>query len=163
MRNRPKILPITDLGKKSLSLLLFLPLAAILANAAVGSSNYLFLIVVAGIIFFTVLTRFEGALILIGFSSYFLAYIIWKMNLPGPLINLGYVLIVMILIREYFFTANLLPVRTPINHILLFMFAFAFLSIAAGSSGVYASFKGLLKHTGFPILFLAILMAAPDE
>jgi hypothetical protein len=163
MKDRSKILPISNLGKKSLSLLFFLPLAAILADAAIGSSSYNFLLVVAAIIFLTVIARFEGALILIGISSYFLSYAIWKMNLPGPLINLGYVLIIMVLIREYFFTANLLPVRTPINRILLVIVAFGFLSIAGGNSGVYASFKGLLRHIGFPLLFLLILVAEPNE
>jgi hypothetical protein len=163
MKERLKMLPISDLGKKSLSLLFFLPLAAILANAAVGSSNYMFLLVFAGIIFFTVLTHFEAALVLIGITSYFLSYAIWKLNLPSPMINLGYVLIIMVLIREYFFTAHLLPVRTPINRILMFIIAFAFLSIAGGNSGIYASFKGLMRHVGFPFLFLLILVAEPDE
>ncbi len=151
------------MGKKSVSILFIIPLAMLLSAAAIGTSNYSALIAITAIIFFTVLTRFSYALILIGLSSYFLSYLIWVFNLPGPLINLGYVLVVMVLVREYFFTANLLPVRTPINIVLFALVALAILSIAAGSSGAYASFKGLLRHIGFPLLFLMILMAEPDE
>jgi len=159
----PKKLTMTDLGKKTISLLFLLPLAFILASAAVGASNYLVLIVVSCIIFFSVLTSFTASLILIGIASFFLSYSIWFFNLPGPLINLGYVLILMVLIREYFFTANLLPVRTPINKILFMIIGLGLLSIAAGDMGAYPAFKGLLRHIAFPLLFLLILVAEPDE
>ncbi|MBU0518775.1 hypothetical protein KJ564_07540 [bacterium] len=159
----PHKLTMTDLGKKTISVLFMLPLALILASAAVGSSNYFILIVVSGIIFFSVLTSFTASLILIGFASFFLSYSIWFFNLPGPLINLGYVLILMVLIREYFFTANLLPVRTPINTILFAIMGMGLLSIAAGDMGAYPAFKGLFRHIAFPFLFLLILIAEPDE
>ena len=156
-------LTFTNVGKKGLSLLFFLPLAFILANAVTGSSNYVFLIVTAGIIFFAVLTNFQVALLLIGLASYFLSFALWYFGLPRTLINLGYVLIVMLLVREYFFTAGLLPIRTPINYLLACLIALGFLSIAGSGSAGYASFKGLLRHIGFPLLFILILMAEPDE
>ena len=154
---------ISNISKKVMQLVFLLPFTAILAYAIIGSSNYFFLIIVALLIFFTVLTRFTIALIMIGLASYFLTYTIWYFNLPKPLTNLGYVLIVMVLIREYFFTANMLPVRIPINRILFFILALGFLSIAGGEATAYASFKGMLKHIGFPLLFILILMAEPDE
>ncbi len=163
MITRSKSLNVTDLGRKCFYLLLLAPLAILLSTAATGTSNYIFLLVFAAIIFFTVLTKFQYSLIFIGLTSYFLSYAIYYFNLPGPLINLGYVLILMVLIREYFFTANMLPVRTPVNAVLIFIIALGFLSIAAGNSGVYPSFKGLLRHIGFPLLFVLIVMAEPDE
>jgi hypothetical protein len=163
MRRETSSIRITDFGKKSLSLLFFLPLAVILATSITSASNYLLLVVIAGLIFFTILTDFKYALILIAVNSYFLSYLIWALGLPGPLINLGYFLIIMVLLREYFFTANLLPVRTPINWVLVGIIALGCLSIANGSSALYPSFKGLLRHVGFPLLFLLILMAEPDE
>lgn len=163
MRRETSGIRITDLGRKSLSLLLFLPLAVILATAITSAGSYLLLIVVAGLIFFTVLTDFKVSLILIAINSYFLSYLIWVFNLPGPLINLGYFLIIMVMMREYFFTANLLPIRTPLNWVLFSIIALGCLSIANGSSALYPSFKGLLRHIGFPLLFFLILMAEPDE
>ena len=144
-------------------MLLFFPLSLMLASAVTGTGNYMFLGAMAGIIFFTVLTHFKIALLLIGLTSYFLSYTIWFFDLSGPLINLSYVLIIMVLLREYFFTANLLPARSPIGYILLSIVALAFLSIANSDSSVYASFKGLLRHVSFPLLFILILTAKPEE
>lgn len=163
MTSRLRSIGIAELGKKGLSLIFLVPLALFLSTAVTGASNYQFLIATAGIIFFTILTSFNLALLLIGLFSYFFPYAIWYFLLPGPLVNLGYALIIMMLLRELFFTAGFLPIRTPINYILASIVALAFLSIAAGDSGVYASFKGLLRHIGFPLLFILILGARPDE
>lgn len=153
----------TGIGRKSVYLVFLLPIAMILSLGVTGPSNYTLLIVTAGIIFFSVLTNFQVALLLIGLASYFLSFAIWYFHMPKPLINLGYMLIIMVLAREYFFTSGLLPVRTPINYILTCIVAVGFLSIAGGDASVYPAMKGLIRHVGFPLLFLLILIAEPDE
>lgn len=163
MSPRAEILRSGDWGKKLFGILLFIPLAVVLATAVTGTSQYLLLIAVAGITFLAILTDFRVSLILIGIGSYFISYSIWFFGLPGPLINLPYLLIVMVLLREYFFKANLLPPRTPINYLLLSLLALGLLSMLLGNSALYPSAKGLLRHIGFPLLFLLILMAEPDE
>lgn len=160
---RSKSVSITALGRKGLSLIFLLPLAVMLSSAVTGTSNYLFLLVNAGIVFFAILTSFPVALLLIGLASYFLPFAISYFHLPGPMINFGYVLIVMMLLREYFFTAGFVPIRTPINYLLISIIAVSFLSIIYGDTGAYPAFKGMLKHISFPLLFLLILMAEPDE
>ncbi|MCX6639763.1 MAG: hypothetical protein NTW14_04690 [bacterium] len=163
MQQTSRTVYVRGAGRKTISLILLLPLAVLLALAVTGANDYTDLIAVAAIIFFTVITNFSIALLLIGITSYFLSYSIWYFGLPGPLINLGYILILMVLARQYFFRANLIPVSTPINYILLAIIALGFLSIAAGDSGVYPALKGLLRHVGFPLLFILILIAEPDE
>lgn len=153
----------SDYGKKGLTLLLFLPLALLLATAVMDSSNYVLLMAVAGIMFFSILTSFQVALVLIAVFGYFFAYAIWVFDLPGPLINLGYLLIIMLLLREFFFTAGFVPVRMPVNFILVSIVALGFLSIANGESSFYPSIKGLLRHVGFPLFFILLLTAEPDE
>lgn len=160
---RARIFSFPNLGKKALSLIIFLPLSLLLATVVTDKGNYMFLGTMAGIIFFIILTRFEIALFLILITSYFLSYTIWFFDLSSPLINLAYVLIVMVLLREYFFTGDILPVRTPINYILITIIALALLSIANSDSSVYAAFKGLLRHISFPLLFILIVTAQPDE
>ena len=152
-----------DWGKKLIGLLFFIPLAAVLATAVTGTSQYLLLMVIAAILFMAILTDFKVSLVFIGLGSYFLSYAIWTFGLPGPLINLPYLIIIMVLLREYFFTANMLPVRTPVNYLLLALMALGLLSMLHGDSAIYPSVKGLLRHVGFPLLFILILLAEPDE
>jgi hypothetical protein len=153
----------SDFLKKILGLLLLLPLALILSTAATGANNYLLLFIVAGLIFLSVLTDFRVGLSLIAFCSYFLSFSIWYLHLPRELISLTYFLIILVLFREFFFTANLQPVRTPINYLLMLVVALGLLSIANGESAMLASFKALLRHIGYPLLFILILTAQPDE
>jgi hypothetical protein len=152
-----------NIGKKAVTLLILFPLVGLLANAVAGSNNYLLLMTTALVIFLTVLTRFQVSLLLIGLASYFLSYTIWFFSLPSPLINLGYALIVMMLLRELFFTPFSLPARTHINYLLLSIIALGCLSIAGSEAGIYPSIKGLLRHVAFPLMFIMILMAEPDE
>ena len=163
MSTQLKSLSMSAVGRKGLSLIFILPLAVMLSSAVTGTSNYLFLLVNAGIIFFAILTSFPVALLLIALASYIFPFAVGYFHLPGPMINFGYVLIVMMLLREYFFTAGFVPIRTPINYLLISIIAVSFLSIIYGDTGAYPAFKGMLKHVSFPLLFLLILMAEPDE
>ncbi|MFH1862234.1 MAG: hypothetical protein ABH878_05415 [bacterium] len=157
------VLSTIDLREKWLSFFLLLPLSVVLALAVTESNNYVLLLLVAGITFFSILTRFEVGLVLIALCSFFLSYAIWFFEWARPLINLGYLLIIMLLIREFFFTSSFQWVRTPINYLLFSLTALSFLSIAGGDSSFYPSAKGILRHLGFPFLFFLILIANPKE
>ncbi len=163
MKTRQALLNITDFWRKAFSLLFLLPLAFILAVAATGTNDYFLLLVIGGIIFFAILTNFKVGLILISFCSFYLAYSIYMFNLPEPLINLPYLLIIMVMLREYFFTARVLPTRTPINYLIISLIALGLLSIANGQSALYPSIKGLLRHVCYPLFFILLIMAEPDE
>jgi hypothetical protein len=63
-----------------------------------------------------------------------------------------YLLIVMVLLREYFFKADLLPPRTPVNYLLLSLLALGLLSMLHGNRRLSIG-QGLLRHIGFPCCF----------
>lgn len=150
-------------GRRVGAIILLAPLAILLASAVTGSSDYLTLMVIAGLVFLTVLTDIRIALLLIALCSYFLAYTIWLFDLPGPLINLGYFLILMVLVREIFFSTTRGFIPTPINYSLIALFLLGLLSMTMSDSAIYPAFKGLLRHVGFPLVFILILFAQPDE
>jgi hypothetical protein len=152
-----------DVTKKIVGLVLLSPLALMLSTAVTGTNNYMLLFVVAGLVFLTVLTDFRVGLVLIVASSYFISFSLYHFHLPKTLISLPYFLIILILLREFLFTANMRIVRTPVNYLLMLIVALGLLSIAHGESAMAASFKGLLRHVGYPLLFILILTAEPSE
>ncbi|RJP79159.1 MAG: hypothetical protein C4524_05790 [Candidatus Zixiibacteriota bacterium] len=151
------------LWQKILSLIFIAPLAMVLAYAATGANNYIFLLVVASILFLAVLTDFHVSLVMILVSSFFLGWAIWFFQLPPQLINLSYVLIIMMLLREFFFTANFTSVRTPINYLLLCLIAVGALSFLNGNVMPYPAVKSMLRHVGYLLFFVLLIMARLSE
>jgi hypothetical protein len=163
MRSRTAGMKTGNYGWKTLSLIFFLPLAYLLATAVTSTNDYYFLIVVTAIIFLTIVINFQFSLLIIAFSCYVFPYLIWVFDLPGPLINLTYALIIMVFVRQYFFSANPFAAKTPINYLLLLLIALGVLSMLLSDSVSYPAMKGLLRHVGFPLLFIMILISESDE